>query len=141
MVAVVPGHIHGSSHSIVPCSAECGEIYCSASCRDHHWHHHGHRLLCTGYISDEEAESHPLMAFKIHAISTNEIFLMVADVFAIIITRAELKRESDGSDLVEALRWASQPLESYVRNLWWEAAKAPPGKPTFGFKKNSQRFG
>lgn len=57
---------------IVHCNDHCGEVYCSAQCRDNH-HHRGHSLLCTGLITEEEAEQHPLIQFKMFAVSTNEV--------------------------------------------------------------------
>jgi hypothetical protein len=39
-------------------------------------------LLCVGPISEAEAPHHPLVGFKAHAVRTNEIFLLVADLVA-----------------------------------------------------------
>ena len=111
----------------VPCSALCGEFYCSDSCREVHWNSGYHSLLCTGSISDEDAEEHPLMKFKIHAINTNEIFLLVADVVASIIGEVEKIFASHAEiSAINALRLAIDPLSEYVRQQWWEAAVAPP---------------
>lgn len=41
-------------------------MYCSPACRDAHWAR-GHRLLCVGPIREEEAGSHPLVLYKMHA--------------------------------------------------------------------------
>ena len=41
-----------------------------------------HNLLCVGLIPESEAHSHPLVGFKVHAVRTNEIFLLVADLIA-----------------------------------------------------------
>lgn len=116
----------------VPCSALCGEFYCSDSCRDFHWNSGYHSLLCTGSIRDEEAEDHPLMKFKIHAINTNEIFLLVADVLASIIGEGERIAAAHGElPANNALQLAISPLGEYVRQLWWDAAIAPSDqKPT-----------
>ena len=96
---------------LLPCRDECGEVYCSETCSEEHWCR-SHRLLCTGRIPDEEANTHPLMAFKIHAIQTNEIFLMVADLFARICLRVE-----HGVPVPEAV----QPYQGFVREKWWDA--------------------
>ena len=124
-----------SSHNAsfcVPCGALCGEFYCSDICRDSHWNSGYHSLLCTGSIRDEEAEDHPLMKFKIHAINTNEIFLLVADVLASIIGEGERIAAVHGELPVNnALQLAISPLGEYVRQLWWDAAIAPSDqKPT-----------
>ena len=44
----------------------CGELYCSAACRDVHWAR-GHRLLCVGPVPEEQAGTHPLVLYKMHA--------------------------------------------------------------------------
>lgn len=36
---------------IVPCSHQCGEVYCSELCRSQHYEN-GHSLLCTGRIAE-----------------------------------------------------------------------------------------
>lgn len=109
---------------VIPCSSHCGEIYCTESCRYDHFSS-GHKILCTGRVSDEEAESHPLILFKKHAVETNEIFLLVADVFARICLTVEENSSSRGQQL--AVTEALHPYESYVRNLWWDVAIAPEG--------------
>lgn len=57
-----------------------------------------------------------------HACATNEIFLLVADVFASICCEIEKMREegslNDESILVAALF----PYSTFVRNPWWEVA-------------------
>ena len=82
----------------------------------------GHRLLCTGYITEEDAATSPLINFKMHACATNEIFLLVADVFASICCEIQKMREegslNDESILVAALF----PYSTFVRNPWWEVA-------------------
>ena len=57
---------------VIHCNNHCGEVYCSEQCRDNHFLR-GHDLLCTGLITEEEAEEHPLIRFKMFAISTNEV--------------------------------------------------------------------
>ena len=94
-----------------PCRDGCGELYCSSTCADKHWIN-GHALLCTGRIPDEDADNHPLIKFKTHAVATNEIFLMVADVFASIVAATDR-----GVPLKEAL----SPFRNYVRERWWDA--------------------
>lgn len=91
-----------------------------ASCSQRHWIR-GHKLLCTGAISDDEAGNSPLFCFKIHACATNEIFLLVADVFASICCEIEKMKETlilDDPAVTDALR----PYNTFVRNLWWEVA-------------------
>jgi hypothetical protein len=100
---------------VVPCRDACGEVYCSTACATKHWES-CHCLLCTGKIPDESAQTHPIMAFKIHACQTNEIFLMVADIFAGVVLRVE-----KGATPEEAMA----PYEGYVREHWWDAVANP----------------
>lgn len=129
--------INGSGHQcgITPCPANCGELYCSDRCRDFHWAVQGHRLLCTGHIPDEEAEFHPLISFKVHAMSTNEIFLMVAEVFASIVCQLD-NLTASGVHPAQAFEIAAKPLSGYVRELWWDAAITPKGYKPVAFKKS-----
>lgn len=101
---------------ICPCSQSCGELYCSDSCRTKHWAN-CHNLLCTGAIPEEDSEDHPLVDFKIHAVQTNEIFLMCADIFA---------KVCNATSPVE-MEQCLAPFQTFVRNNWWDAAIAPPG--------------
>jgi hypothetical protein len=101
---------------LVPCAMGCGELYCTPECRDEHWAR-GHRLLCVGHISDSEAATHPLVLYKMHAVQTNEIFLLVADVVALVLTRFE----ANGGDLAKALL----PFRDFVQHPWWEVATNP----------------
>lgn len=125
----------GQQCSVVPCPACCGELYCSGYCRDTHWAVQGHRLLCTGHIPDEEAEFHPLISFKVHAMSTNEIFLMVAEVFASMVCQLD-NLTASGVELAQAFDIAANPLSTYVRELWWDAAITPMGYKPAAFKKS-----
>eukprot|EP00638_Chattonella_subsalsa_P003696 CAMPEP_0117749740 /NCGR_PEP_ID=MMETSP0947-20121206/9905_1 /TAXON_ID=44440 /ORGANISM="Chattonella subsalsa, Strain CCMP2191" /LENGTH=464 /DNA_ID=CAMNT_0005567679 /DNA_START=259 /DNA_END=1653 /DNA_ORIENTATION=- len=99
---------------IVDCLQQCGEVYCSEACRDLHFRR-CHRMLCTGPIPDEIAHEHPLIKFKMHAVETNEIFLLVAAVLCHIITRYE---ETGGTDL----DYAREPYKDFVQNCWWDVA-------------------
>ena len=86
--------------NIVQCA--CGECFCSETCRKES---DTHALLCTASVPDD----HPIVKFKIHAMQTNEIFLLAAKVVASIIVRA-LKNHKD-------------PMKDYrgfVRRLWWD---------------------
>jgi hypothetical protein len=109
-----------------PCRYNCGEFYCDTACRDSHWLQGCHQALCTGIIDDADADSSPLIAFKIHAVQTNEIFLLVADVFTAVI--AETTRILSMHPFLspsDACSLGQRPLEQYVRQLWWDAAMAP----------------
>jgi hypothetical protein len=72
-----------------------------------------HRYLCTGNINDEDADSNCLVQFILHAIETNEIFLLVADVFARICSDVD-----DGQTIENALK----PWQGYCRNRWEDVA-------------------
>ena len=100
---------------IIPCSSSCGELYCSSACANSHFEN-GHKLLCTGEIAEEDALNHPLIKFKIHACSTNEIFLLVADIFSKICIDFSNSNKSNHD---------YEFLNNYVRNNWWEAAVCP----------------
>jgi hypothetical protein len=116
-----------SMESIVCCHQNCGELYCSSDCQQLHWAH-GHKLLCTGLLTEESCTESPLMQFKIHAVQTNEIFLLVGDLFARICVEAENTsfETSYGNTL--------QLYEAYVRHLWWDAAVTPSEKDPVEFK-------
>ncbi|KAJ1402759.1 hypothetical protein B484DRAFT_230639 [Ochromonadaceae sp. CCMP2298] len=119
---------------LMPCITGCGEMYCSEKCREHHWSYKGHKLLCTGLIPEKGAEAHPLMQFKLHAMTTNEIFLMVADVFASLCVHMDALVES-GLSASQAFDVASRPLSGYCRELWWDAAITPANQKQSIFKK------
>lgn len=105
------------SDNVISCQAECGEVYCSNLCQELHWNITGHKLLCTGMLTDyNNVENHPLIQFKTHAVMTNEIFLLVADVFSKICCDIE-----QGASIDEALH----PWSDYCRNLWEEVAIVP----------------
>lgn len=121
---------------VIPCSKNCGELYCSIECRNQHWKH-THNLTCTGDITDEEASSHPLIQFKTHAATTNEIFLMVADVFASITNEIiDYQQKHQVLDTVERSSGVYSLLQTYVRELWWDAAIAPPGTNASQLKRS-----
>jgi hypothetical protein len=92
------------------------------TCRDSHWRRH--RLLCTGALSEEDAESSPLFQFKVHACQTNSIFLLVADVFARICDDVERMRSEGSLDETAIISRALEPYSRFVRNLWWDAVSA-----------------
>lgn len=113
---------------VVSCREKCGEIYCSEGCAKQHWEK-GHCLLCTGALEEDA----PLVQFKIHAMESNEIFLMAADHFAGICAEVDARLSNGVSDeerkmLAEGTaREVAEPYSSFVRNLWWEVALAPEG--------------
>jgi hypothetical protein len=76
-------------------------------------------------LSQEEAEYHPLIQFKQHAIQTNEIFLLVADLFAKFCSFLDHTSVS-GGDLSVAISTILGPYETFQRHLWWDVAVAPP---------------
>ena len=57
-----------------------------------------------------------------HACATNEIFLLVADVFANICCEIEKMREESSLDDESILVAALFPYSTFVRNPWWEVA-------------------
>jgi hypothetical protein len=122
---------------VVPCTQGCGEFYCSEHCRDGHWSSH-HELLCTGRITEEEAADHPLIKFKVHAVSTNEIFILVADVFAKMAL--EISQYMQYMPKAEAVSRVLGIFDGYVRENWWDAAVAPVGTNPKTLKKTLKRL-
>lgn len=110
---------------VLPCEHGCGECYCSATCKSHHWMK-SHQLLCTGLLREEEASTSPLIAFKTFALESNEIFILCGEMFASICLNIEANLKN-GIVLSDAISNSLSPYEGYVRNLWWEAAVAPSG--------------
>ena len=115
------------TNAVFHCPDRCGELYCSTACRDQHWSRH--QLLCTGALTEEEAATSPLIRFKMHACETNEIFLLVADVFAKICSDIDMMRQSkaagNGED-VAIIAAALAPYDRFVRNLWWDCVVIDP---------------
>ncbi|CBN78619.1 conserved unknown protein [Ectocarpus siliculosus] len=117
------------------CLGGCGEVYCSPRCRSEHWER-CHRLLCVGPVPDEEAQSHPLVEFRIHAMQTNEIFLLVGEVMAQIATafteKVREKPGADGSggdlDVDDEISAARAPFADFVQEPWWDVAVARDGR-------------
>ena len=96
----------------VPCSRECGELYCSVGCRERHWER-CHRFVCTGCIDEAEAAAgHPLIDFKLHAIDTNEIFLLVAAVVCDCWSRVLAGKEPYAA------------YRDFVQERWWDCVAA-----------------
>jgi len=143
--------------SIVPCRNKCGELFCSDKCEQDMWVFGGHRLLCTGLIPelddsnkdeanlntnqhDGSEESymeslHPLLQFKIHAVNSNEILLMVADMIASVVStlcrRMEIEQQyqdrqySASIDELPTLEAMMEPYLDFTLVPWWEVATAP----------------
>mmetsp|Transcript_16450 Transcript_16450/g.28505 ORF Transcript_16450/g.28505 Transcript_16450/m.28505 type:complete len:408 (-) Transcript_16450:1164-2387(-) len=61
---------------------ECGEIFCSEICANESYRR-GHGLLCTGEFQSEDS---PLVKFKLHAINTDDLFLLAGKIYARVIT-------------------------------------------------------
>lgn len=128
------------SDSLLPCHAGCGELYCSPVCRDMHWANKGHKFLCTGHIDESQADSHPLIAFKIHAVQTNEIFLMIADIFAELCAMYETHVIGHGQPREQVLPYIQNFFDGFVRQRWWEAAQPPKGQSKAKFVKTLKQL-
>jgi hypothetical protein len=111
-------HIHS-------CKYQCGELYCSESCQNQHWFH-SHELLCTGTVTEEECNEHPLIQFKTHAVQTNEIFLLVADIFSHILQLYNISGIPIEQSKVFFQQYVSQP--------WWDVVTVPDNKNPIEFK-------
>ena len=122
---------HHCFSDIFSCSNHCGEMYCSKSCRDNHWNS-CHRLLCTGDIPEDEADSHTLIRFKVHAIATNEIFLLAADIFANLCIASESSEE--------AMRANIDVYNNYVRKRWEDCVTASSSQELIELKRTLARL-
>ncbi len=90
---------------IFGCPGLCGAFFCTAACRAAALAT-GHEMLCPGMLAqrmawqggassaaelDARLAAHPLMQFKEHAIATNEVFLLAAQVRACVRARARAR--------------------------------------------------
>lgn len=114
-----------SNYNICGCLNTCGELYCSEHCRNLH-QQNGHILLCTGTITEQEAPSHTLILFKTYAVETNEVFLLVAEVFASIISKFTINK----IPIEEAVSF----FREYVHNPWWEVVTVPDDREEGEFR-------
>ena len=143
-------------HNLHKCRHNCGHIYCSLECQQDDWEWGGHRELCTGTIpesipkiilettnedNDDSDENNgsgndldddnldPLLKFKIHAVQTNEIFMLVATWLVRILKHNLPYHENDFDDS------NTHPYTDFMMNPWWEVklqeglglAKLAPG--------------
>ena len=74
-----------------------------------------------------------------HACETNEIFLLVGDIFARICTSIA---DDDVADIPRevSVPKALAPYDNYVRNLWWEVATSPDEIDTGSFSITLQEL-
>ena len=82
---------NGGAFTCIDC---CGELYCSEECRDAH--RRTHEVLCVGRVTEAEAATDPIVAFKRLAVASNEILLLAA----------------------EALQLDFEKFESFVQHPW-----------------------
>lgn len=115
----------GSLSGLHVCLQGCGEVYCSSECRAEHLKR-CHHLLCVGPVPEEEAETHPLVAFRVHAMQTNEIFLLVGEVIAQTVAAAFPSHPSSPDTTTAAnnvdLASARAPFVDFVQEPWWDVA-------------------
>ena len=159
------------AYAIVPCRNNCGEMYCSVKCEEDMWTVGGHCLLCTGLIPESEEggdykntsenddsigegdeadvmdQLHPLLQFKIHAVQSNEILLMVADLIASVIStlcrRMDLEEDGPNQDNYDTsslptLDDMMAPYMDFTLVPWWEVATAPLLSSPLGFAEAAQ---
>ncbi len=98
------------------CRNRCGQLYCSALCEKLAWKTKGHDLLCTGLISESEAEEHPLIEFKIHAMQNNEIFLVVGEIVCTVTNLVRRGVSPTNADF---------PFTDFTGVPWWDVATHP----------------
>eukprot|EP00752_Nemacystus_decipiens_P011537 g10245.t1 len=115
----------GQLSGLYCCLEGCGEVYCSARCRSEHWSR-SHRLLCVGPVPEEGAQDHPLIKFRVHAMQTNEIFLLVGEVLAQIAVAfskdPSTTNAADSNVDSEKLAAARAPFADFVQEPWWDVA-------------------
>ena len=104
---------HDGDHALIPCRHRCGQVYCSLECQEDDWKWGGHKELCTGCIEDLE---HPLVQFRIHAVHSNEIFLLIAKWLALIHNQKVPYNDDDTAPNLH-------PLIDFSMNLWWDITK------------------
>jgi hypothetical protein len=102
--------------NLTPCRNACGFLFCSSKCEESSFSKGGHSLLCTGLIANEFADFHPLIKWKVHAIQTNEIFLLVGQIISKIIASCL----TDGS-----LSNEIKPYADFTNVKWWDVATKP----------------
>jgi hypothetical protein len=140
---------------MVSCRNQCGELYCSQECENEMWLQKGHELMCTGLIPDPEKEDvdddeindneecdgekrikdqlHPLLQFKVHAVQSNEIFIMVGDLVSTIVSlrrqqiESQLLSRKQGKDYCNtgSLEDILSPYFDFTLKPWWEVATEP----------------
>ena len=108
--------------SIVNCRSKCGTLYCSKKCEEESWL--SHSFMCTGNISEVECGDHPLMNFKVHAIQSNEIFLLVAEwIIKVLVSRAIeilMYKNSQNHDKGRSLEDILEEFCDFTMVHWWD---------------------
>ena len=112
-----PDQTEDLEHALIPCRHKCGHVYCSEECQHDDWEYGGHKELCTGWITDENEEEHPLVSFKKHAVETNEIFLIIGQWLARILKQNVPYNDDDNLN--------THPYTDFMMNPWWDVNTAP----------------
>jgi hypothetical protein len=130
------------AHDLHRCRHNCGLIYCSLECQQDDWEWGGHQELCTGTILDPvktnltqctiidvqdendvgssttesyngmNSQMDPLLKFKVHAMETNEIFLLVATWLVRILKNNIPYNDDDNMN--------THPYTDFQMNTWWD---------------------
>ncbi|OQR80811.1 hypothetical protein ACHHYP_17150 [Achlya hypogyna] len=108
-VPPLPNQIADKAVAQGKCACACGAVYCSKACRSAAWERY-HCVLCTGHPDT------PFHDFVQHAIDTNEIFLLAAQVLARIVV-AYAKDQN--------LAAARRPVDMFCKLPWWEVVASP----------------
>jgi hypothetical protein len=116
----------------VPCSASCGEVYCSDACRDHHWSAH-HLALCP-------AKSEAMGAFQRHAdaarCAADDVLHLAAQCVTYTLLRAkQLVGDSKADDAADwlALQTAWTPFAMGCKQvLFVSFARCPVERAAVG---------
>ena len=106
------------------CAGGCGECYCSDGCQVDAAP--AHKLLCVGLVPDGQPD-HPILKFKMHALQTNEAFLLAADAVTHVISESVAKDGAAKTSAQAVERSAKIWLELFVprgeQAVWWDARR------------------
>ncbi|GAM17617.1 hypothetical protein SAMD00019534_007920, partial [Acytostelium subglobosum LB1] len=107
---------HEFQTAVLSCFAKCGEKYCSEACRQTAFQNH-HQILCVG---EHTPETSALYQFKKHAIETNELFFLGAQVIAYLISTVVHAKEAAPGEprIIDII--CQELFRQYAHRVWWE---------------------
>ncbi len=108
----------GNNVPFVECTQGCGELYCSAECRDDAWQQ-GHRLLCVGRCRDE---TDPLFQFKMLALTHCETFLLAAQIICLHLCSSAASSTQLATVFEQFIAGGTGEIEGATRRGWADVA-------------------